>query len=272
MKKKLKILLVQNSAVVGDRDKNIKNVSKLLEPYKGLPVDLIVFPEVWSIGWDCDLFPKLAEDDENSPTVDFLSDLAKEFKTNIAGGSYIRKHSDGSLRNTSPVLDRKGKLIARYDKMHLFSYSGSTEGACIKEGNELIIAQTDIGKLGITVCYDIRFPELFRKYTYAGADILINMAAWGRNKKNQWVTLQKARAIENQIFMIAVSQTGRLTGDYYNIGHSMVINPLGNIVGSLRYEKAVLSVEIDLDEMKNFRKEMPMIYDVHEKYEFTEVV
>lgn len=270
MKNNIKILIVQNNAVIGERLGNFKRVSELLKPYENSCPDLIVFPELWNVGWYCSIYPQVAEENGFCETVSFLSELAKKFNSNVVGGSYVRKHSESELRNTCPVFNRKGELIAQYDKMHLYAHLGEDEDKYATVGNNPVIASTDIGNLGISICYDIRFPELFRKYAFNGADILINMAAWPKTRENHWTTLQKARAIENQSFMIAVSQTGKIKDDAYNLGHSMVINPYGDVIASLNEEEAVLECKINLEEMSSLRTKIPTLLDVQEKYEFVE--
>lgn len=270
MENSIKILIVQNSAVIAEREQNFKKVSELLQPYENTSPDLIVLPELWNAGWFCSSYPNVAEENGFGETVSYLSNMAIRFNSNVVGGSYVRKHSDSELRNTCPVFNRNGELIAQYDKMHLYSHLGANEGNYATVGNNPVIASTDIGNLGISICYDIRFPELFRKYSLNGADILINMAAWPKTRENHWTTLQKARAIENQSFMIAVSQTGKITNDEYNLGHSMVISPYGDIIASLNDEEAVLECEINLEEMHKLRDKIPTLLDVQKKYEFSE--
>lgn len=268
MKNKIKILLVQNNAILADRQANFQKVNEMLFPFAESCVDLIVLPELWNAGWYCKAFPEVAEEDSTSETLAYLSDIAKKFNANIAGGSYVRKTVSGDLKNTCPVFNRNGELIAQYDKMHLYTHTGQGEGNYASRGEKPVIAQTDIGKLGLTICYDIRFPEIFRKYAFAGADLLLNMAAWPIYRKNHWITLQKARAIENQSFMIAVSQVGRISDKETNLGYSMVVNPLGEIISSLEDKEDVLECEIDLNTMYQLRKEIPTLNDVHQNYDF----
>ena len=270
MNSTIKILIVQNNAAIADRKANFAKVTQLLAPYENNQPDLIVLPELWSSGWLCSSYPEVAEAEENSETLKFLSNLAKKFSSNVIGGSFVRKLSDGTLKNTCPVFDREGNLIAKYDKMHLYSYLGADEGKYASVGDSPVIAKTDVAKIGLTICYDIRFPELFRKYSLNDADILINVAAWPKTRKNHWITLQKARAIENQTFMIAVSQTGKIKDDEYNLGYSMVVNPYGDIVASVEEQESVLECEINLDEMKELRKKIPTLKDIRSNYEIME--
>ncbi len=270
MESKIKILIIQNNAILADKKANFDKVTKLLEPYHKSTPDLIILPELWNVGWYCKYYPKVAENIENSETISFLKKIAKDFKSNILGGSFVRKHSNEELRNTCPVIDRNGELIAHYDKMHLYTHLGADEGKYATVGTTPVLVTTDIGKIGLTICYDIRFPELFRKYTLSGADIIVNMAAWPKTRKNHWVTLQKARAIENQTFMIAVSQTGLIKDEEYNLGHSMLIDPYGEIINSLQEEEAVLECEIDLREQISLRAKIPTLLDIQNNYNFME--
>lgn len=254
------------SSVLGEKDENFKKIQNLLSDYKNTKPDLIIFPELFATGWYCDIYEKVAEPEENSKTLNFIKNIALEYNANVIGGSFVRKDTDGSIKNTCPVFDRKGNLIAKYDKMHLYSYLGDTENLHSKAGLKPVIANTDIGKIGLTICYDIRFPEIYRCYAYGGADLLVNVAAWPKSRKIHWETLTRARAIENQSFMIAVSQTGEIQNGIFNLGFSAVYDPLGKTVASAEEEETVISAEIDFSEMKNLRKNVKTLSDRHDKY------
>ena len=257
---KLKVLLVQNSAIIGNKKATFGNVYSLLKQHEGEKIDLIIFSEVWSIGWYCSNFPKEAETLENSPTINVLKDIALSYKSNIIGGSLILQHKKG-FTNTCPVISKKGQLITTYDKMHLFSHKGSEENKYITTGNELKILNYKNTKIGLTICYDIRFPEIYREYSKHGVEIFVNMAAWSNKKPEHWEIMHRARAIENQCYMITVDQTGKITDKEYNLGNSMVINPWGDIEASLQSEESCLLYEIDTDKVKELRKNFPLISD-----------
>lgn len=262
----IKVLIVQMQSVLGDKKANFTKITRLLEGYKNSNADLIILPELFATGWFCDIYDKVAENIKDSETIRFLSDIAKNFKANLIGGSFVRREDDGTIKNTCPVFDRNGNIIATYDKMHLYSYLGDTENLNSTKGEKPVIAQTDIGKIGLTVCYDIRFPEIYRCYAFGGADILVNVAAWPKSRKLHWETLSRARAIENQSFMIAVSQTGEIQNGIYNLGHSAVLSPLGKTIASLNDEETVLTAEFDLTEMKELREKVKTLSDKHENY------
>lgn len=261
------VLIVQMQSAIGDKTANYEKVLKLLSGYdKTKKTDLLILPELFATGWYCDIYSKVAENPENSQTTDFLSQLAKDFNTNVIGGSFVRKENDGTIKNSSPVFDRNGSLIAIYDKMHLYSYLGDTENLNSTRGTKPVIAKTDIGNIGLTICYDIRFPEIYRSYAYNNADILVNVAAWPKSRKLHWQTLTTARAIENQSYMIAVSQTGEIQNGVYNLGYSAVYSPLGETIASLKDEEALLTAEIDLTKMYELRENVKTLSDRHEKY------
>lgn len=262
----VKILIVQMQSVLGNKEENFNKITNLLKGKENYSPDLIVLPELFATGWYCDIYSKVAEDIDSSPTLDFLKGIAKKFRSNVIGGSFVRREKDGSIKNTCTVLNREGKLIAKYDKMHLYSYLGDTENLNSTRGETPVIARTDVGKIGLTICYDIRFPEIYRCYAYGSADILVNVAAWPLSRKLHWETLSRARAIENQSYMIAVSQTGEIQNGIYNLGHSAVISPLGEIVAELDYQEAVLEAEIDLEEMKKLRETVKTLSDRQNQY------
>ncbi len=255
---KLKFLVVQNNAIIGNKDATFANVYNMLERYNGEQIDFIVLPEVWSVGWYCQNFKSEAETIENSSTIDFLKNIAQTFKTTVIGGTFIQK-LDNVYKNTCPVISPKGKLLTTYDKMHLFSHKGSEENKYISTGNELKILDTGHTKIGLSICYDIRFPEVYREYSKAGVEIFVNMAAWSNKKLEHWNIMHRARAIENQCFMVVADQTGKIKNNEHNLGHSMIINPWGDIIAMLNEEEDCFLCEIDLNEVKELRNSFPLI-------------
>lgn len=258
---KLKVLVVQNNAIIGNKKATFDNIETLLGKYEGQNFDLIVLPEVFAIGWYCQNFLKEAETLENSNTINFLKNIALNFKSLVIGGTFIQKMSDGTYRNTCPVISKTGQLLTTYDKMHLFSHKGSEENKYISTGSELKILDLGNAKIGLSVCYDIRFPELYRTYSKHGVDILVNVAAWSYTKPEHWDIMHKARAIENQCFMIVADQTGKITSDEYNLGHSMIINPWGEALEELQKEEDCIICEIDTRQAADLREKFPLISD-----------
>ena len=256
----LKVLIVQNNPIIGDIRATLDNVRNLLANYSDRKPDLIAFPEVWSSGWECSSFQNCAENLENSITLEFLKNVAIEFNSTVIGGSFIQQTQSG-LKNTCPVFSAKGNLVATYDKIHLFSHKGSEEDKYINAGNKLKILDFGCTKVGLSICYDIRFPEIYRRYSSLGVEVFINVAAWLNTKPMHWDIMHRARAIENQCYMIVANQTGKIKGDAYNLGHSMVVDVWGDIVAKLESDENCLYTEICMNKIKELRENFPLLRD-----------
>lgn len=265
-KKNLKILAIQMCSKIGDKWENFSKVAELIEKNIKKGTDIVILPEVWPVGWKPSLFEAAAEDLKNSETIEFLSELAQKYNTNIIGGSFISKSGD-KYYNTCAVLNRDGELIANYDKMHLFSYYGCDEGKYIENGKNPVLIEIDGVKIGLSICYDIRFPEIYRTYRKAGADLLINMAAWPMKRAVHWDALSRARAVENQCFMVALTQSGLIEKDEYNLGHSMIIDYNGEVISEIKKGEGAISADLEFKEMYEFRKKCTVLLDIHDKYE-----
>lgn len=261
MPEKIKVMGIQFTPEIGDKIGNLKKVGKLLNEYSWYNPDLIVLPEVFNSGVGHGKMQELAEPIPNDQTTMFLSGFAERMQANIVGGSYIEKCPDGEYRNACVVFDRSGKIIAKYHKIHMFSYYGSREGEFISKGNSVVIAETDVGKIGLSICYDLRFPELYRTLTYSGAEIIVCPAAWPYPRLEHWNTLNKARAIENQAYFISVNQVGQACEGRTNLGHSMIINPWGDVIASAGGTEGVMMAEIDLGLVRKIREEFPVLND-----------
>ena len=260
--------ILQFGSVTGNKAENYKKVEKLLKDNLSSEADFLVLPEVWTCGWSCVDFPACSEFIENSETVEFLSKIAKENNVNILGGSFIQKTGEGKCLNTCPVIDRKGRLIALYSKNHLYSYCGCNEGDYINAGDSPVMVNIEGVNIGLTICYDIRFPEIFRAYRLAGADVLVNMAAWGIKKPIPWETLTRARAIENQCYMFALTQSGQIKDDEWNIGHSYVFDFVGETLAEITNQReGIVLVKIDFKNLYEYRNNCTILKDIRETYE-----
>jgi len=267
-KEKIKVAALQMSSVVGNTDKNREKVADIVSKKLEKGTDFLVLPEVWTVGWACENFPASAECIDNSATVRLLANLAREHNVNIIGGSFIEKCKNGDLYNTCPVINRDGELVATYSKAHLYSYCGCNEGAFIKVGKSPVMVNIEGINIGLTICYDVRFPEIFRAYRKVGADLLVNMAAWGSKKPIPWETLTRARAIENQAYMIAVTQSGQINSDEWNIGHSRIFDFVGETLTEIKDQKeGIMSCEINLKNMYEYRNSCTILDDIRDNYE-----
>lgn len=256
----LSVLTVQNNAIISNKTANFNNIEKLLAPYQGKQIDIINFAEVWATGWCCKNFQNDAESVENSPIIDFLKSVSEEFDALVFGGSFIRKTKNNEYKNSCPIVNR-GKLAAIYDKMHLYSHKGSEEDKFITNGDNLLIVDTGNTKIGTSICYDIRYPEIYREYSKNGVEILIHASAWSKTKPDHWEIMHRARAMENQCFMIVADQCGKIDKNNCNLGHSLVADAWGNIENELGEEEACMHTIINIDKLRDLRKNFPLLND-----------
>ncbi|OLA94678.1 MAG: hypothetical protein BHW64_02690 [Candidatus Melainabacteria bacterium LEY3_CP_29_8] len=263
----IKITLLQNNAKLFDKKYNFQNIQNMLSKNLNQQTDIIVLPELFAVGWDCESFETQKESGFDNETCKFLEQIARKYNANVLGGSFIRVCEDGCLKNTMPVFNRNGDLIDYYDKMHLYSYLGDTENKYIKNGKFLKVFELDVCKAGVSICYDIRFPEVFRNLTLNGADILFNVAAWPQSRKEHYITLSKARAIENQSYFVGLTQVGPIKNGIYNLGNSLCVDPLGNALFELSgKDECIKTFEIDLRKQYELRNEVKTLKDIHSSY------
>ncbi len=266
-KKKLNIAAIQMNSKIGDKKSNFDKVIQLTQRDINKSVDIIVLPEVWTVGWSPKNFRASAENIKNSETIKLLSDIAKKFNSWVIGGSFITKEEE-NFYNTCPIINREGELVATYSKNHLFSYYGSDEGRYVKAGKSPVIVDIDGIKTGITICYDIRFPEIYRAYRKAGADLFVNCAAWGLKKPIPWECMTRCRAVENQTFMVALTQSGYIEDDEWNIGHSRIIDYKGETINEIKDQKeGAVIAQLDFGPMYDFREKCTCLNDIKENYE-----
>ena len=263
---KINLYAVQMNAKIGDKKVNFEKV-QMLTDRDVQNADIIILPEVWTCGWCPKIFRESAENLQNSETVEFLSNLAQKHNSWIIGGSFITEEN-GHYFNTCPVLNCNGELVAVYSKNHLFSYYGCEEGTFVEAGKNPVMVNIDGIKVGLTICYDIRFPEIYRAYRKADADLLVNCAAWGLKKPIPWECMTRSRAVENQTYMVALTQSGYIENDEWNIGHSRIIDYKGETISEIKDQKeGTMNAVLDLEPMYEFRNKCMCINDIKENYE-----
>lgn len=264
--KSIKISAIQMNAKIGDKKANFDKVSALIER----DIDttgVIILPEVWTCGWSPRVFQDSAEDLNDSDTIKFLSRIAKEHNCWIIGGSFITKRNN-HFYNTCPVINRDGKIVTTYSKNHLFSYYGCEEGKFVDTGKSPVMVNIDGIKVGLTICYDIRFPEIYRAYRKAGADLFVNCAAWGLSKPIPWECMTRSRAVEEQTYMVALTQSGFIENDEWNIGHSRIIDYKGETISEIKDQKeGAMEAVLDFEPMYEFRDKCTCLNDIKETYE-----
>jgi predicted amidohydrolase len=262
---KVAAIQMTSSHIVAD---NLAAAGDLLREAKDLGCDIACLPENFSfIGLrDADKL-QVAEPDGAGPAQSFLSDTARQLKMWILGGTIvIRGDTERRVANSSLLIDAAGKRVARYDKIHLFDVTipgrdeQYRESTHVMPGRELVIADTPVGKLGLSVCYDMRFPELYRELVSKGAEWLAMPAAFTvPTGRAHWETLLRARAIENLCYVVAPAQTGTHTSGRETYGDSLIVDYWGQVVSRLAKGTGVITAEIDLAKEAETRVRFPAL-------------
>ncbi len=250
----MKIGLVQLAMEWENPANNIIKVEEMFSKLKDLP-DVLIFPELSLTGFTMNT-KEFGEEIDGISTLYFMK-LAERIKTNIICG--VIEKDGKEFFNSLIHFDEHGLLKARYRKIHPFSLAD--ENKYYSASNELVVTEIGHKRIGLTICYDLRFPELYRLYSKRNVDVLINIANWPTPRIEHWKTLLKARAIENQCFMIGVNRTGSDPMHTYN-GCSGVYNPLGKELLSVENEEGVFAVEININEVNETRESLPFLNDM----------
>jgi omega-amidase len=252
----MKIAVCQMEIIQGNQKVNRTTAQQMIKEAADNGAELIVLPEMWTSGYD---FSRLAEHKEPllGPTHKFLSSLAKENKVWIVGGSYPVEFEDG-VRNTSLTFDPTGNLRNTYSKVHLIGLMAEDE--YLVPGNECTVFDVEGHLASVEICYDIRFPELARNFALQGAKILFIPAEFPIQREDHWIALLRARAIENQFYVVGVNMAGRNDSDVFN-GHSMVIDPWGVTISEAGSEPTILYSDVDLNLVDSIREKIPVFRD-----------
>jgi len=262
---KVAAIQMTSSHVVTD---NLTAAGELLREAKDLGCDIACLPENFSfIGLrDADKL-QVAEADGVGAVQSFLSDTARKLRMWILGGTIvIRGDTESRVANTSLLIDDHGKRVARYDKIHLFDVTipgrdeQYRESTHVTPGRETVIADTPVGKLGLSVCYDMRFPELYRELVSRGAEWLAMPAAFTvPTGRAHWETLLRARAIENLCYVVAPAQAGTHTSGRETYGDSLIVDYWGQVLSRLAKGNGVITAEIDLAKEAETRARFPAL-------------
>ena len=265
----IKVACLQMAAFDAEsKQDRITHAEKMID--EAADADLILLPEIWNVSiFALDEYSANAEP-INGETISRISTKAREVNAYILAGSIVERAKDGSLSNTSVLLNPKGENIATYRKIHLVGHhiSGTAnvgeggEKAIMKRGQEIVAVKTDIGVLGLSTCYDIHFPELYRKLAIEkGVEIFLHPAAWPITKVDMYFTLMKARAAENLCWLVGCLSAGVSQGNVLQ-GYSVIIEPEGAVVAcGLRGEECIVKGEIDISRIYELRKTLPVYKD-----------
>jgi len=210
---------------------------------------------------------QVAEEDGSGPVQQFLSDSARELKMWILGGTIVlRGDTPSRVANSSLLIDSDGKRVARYDKIHLFDVTipgrneQYRESSHVMPGREAVLADTPVGRLGLSVCYDMRFPELYRELVSQGAEWLAMPAAFTvPTGRAHWETLLRARAIENLCYVVAPAQSGTHSSGRETYGDSLIVDYWGQVLSRLAKGTGVITAEIELAKQAESRMRFPAL-------------
>ncbi|MFH9264256.1 carbon-nitrogen family hydrolase [Streptomyces sp. NPDC017546] len=221
--------------------------------------DLVVLPELWPVGaFAYTAFEAEAEPLEG-PTHEVMAKAAAEAGAWLHAGSFVERADDGTLYNTSLVFSPQGERTAVYRKIHRFGFDRG-EAVMMGAGEELVTVPLPETTLGLATCYDLRFPEQFRGLVDAGAETLVVAAGWPERRRSHWTLLAQARAVENQAYVLAVGTAGT-HGDIQQAGHSIVVDPWGEVLAQAGADEEVLTVELDADKVRVTREQFPALKD-----------
>ncbi|MGV9497583.1 carbon-nitrogen family hydrolase [Streptomyces sp. NPDC003642] len=221
--------------------------------------DLVVLPELWTTGaFAYDAFGTEAEPLEG-PTYEAMAKAASDAGVWLHAGSIPERDPDGPLYNTSLVFSPSGDLAAAYRKIHRFGFDKG-EAVLMGAGEDLVTVRLPATTLGLATCYDLRFPELFRGLVDAGAETLVVSAGWPERRRSHWTLLARARAVENQSFVLACATAGTHAGVPQS-GHSIVVDPWGEVLAEAGAHEEVLTVEFDPGKVATTREQFPALKD-----------
>ena len=247
-----------------DKEENRETAEVLVREAVSAGADLVALPELWSCHGLDEVYRENAEP-VPGPTTEFLGNLARNLGVYVLGGSILEGEPGAErLSNTSTFFDPSGEMTAVYRKIHLFDVKVSErdylESANIAPGDDVVTAKAGAATLGLSVCYDVRFPELYRLLALRGAEILAVPAAFTlQTGKDHWEILLRARAVENQTFVLAPAQWGRKADGRWTYGRSMIVDPWGTVLATCPDRDGYALATLDLDYLGRFRTEFPAL-------------
>lgn len=260
---KIKIAAIQMSTVA-DKMENVRTVKTYLEKIKDENPDFVILPEMFCCPYQTENFPIYAEK-EGGPVWQQLSGYAKQYGIYLIGGSMPEKDAEGNVYNTSYIFDREGKQIGKHRKVHLFDIDvkgGQTfkESDTLTAGDSDTVFDTEFGKIGVMLCFDIRFPELSRMMVNDGVKVIFVPAAFNMTTgPAHWELSFRTRALDNQIYMVGCAPARDVSAGYISWGHSIVTDPWGRVIGMLDENEGILLAELDMDYEEQVREELPLL-------------
>ncbi|MFW6448331.1 MAG: nitrilase-related carbon-nitrogen hydrolase [Halobacteriota archaeon] len=264
----MKLGIAQFTPEAGDPETNRETAIEAVTQAADRGADLVVLPEMFTVGYFAFEAYEAAAEPIDGPTVEALGSVAEARDVAILTGSFVEDltasgtfdpPAEAGLANTSVLIDEAGAIRTWYRKVHLFGYD-SEEATRLVPGARLGVADLGDWRVGLATCYDLRFPELFRRYVDEGVTLMLVPSAWPDARPEHWAVLSRARAIENQWYLAAVNGVGAVSGTEL-LGRSVVYDPWGEAVTELGREPASAVVELDADRVEAVREEFPALAD-----------
>jgi predicted amidohydrolase len=252
---KLTISLAQIQITLGDTAANLNKAAEWTAEAARRGSNLIIFPEMWITGCDWPNIGRLAMQQES--VVAEVAAIARQHQVWL-NGSMLTLNESGNPSNTSILFDPTGQPAGVYRKIHLFGVM--EEDQYLSPGQQLTTVETSWGQSGLAICYDLRFAEMFRSYALSGVNMVYLPAEWPHPRLAHWQILLRARAIENQMFMVGVNAVGS-DGTYTFFGHSAIIDPWGNAVIEGGESELLLTATIETDMVAEVRRKIPVFKD-----------
>ncbi len=241
--------------ILSDPLENLGRAEVLIAEAAKRGSSIVLLPELWSTGYDLE---NAAKQSQNIGTGIFsaTSMLARKYRI-ILGGSML-EHEDSKIYNTFALYGSDGNLLNSYRKIHLFRMMEEDTWLC--PGDDLCTCATEFGKIGLSICYDLRFPELYRRYALDEVSLILIPAEWPLPRIEHWRILLRARAIENQVFVAGVNRVGDDHGNVFG-GYSAIVNPWGEALAEGNMEECLVTAEIDLDDIARSREKINILAD-----------
>ena len=251
----MRVAVGQLQVIAGDVDKNFSKGTELIRQAKDEKCELILLPEVWTTGF---LFKKLKDLSKTTPEI--LKELKKLSDNICICGSYVVDDEESDKVFNIFYAIKDGNILFEYKKTMLFGTTG--EDKYFKNGNftQKNTFEIDNATIGVSICYELRFPEFFRKAVLKGAVIHLHPAIWPKTRLDHWNTLTKARAIENQLFLLTSNGTG-ISGKWELAGHSTIFNGWGEILTTAKESEGIFIADLNLNEVKKIREQLPSLDD-----------
>jgi len=254
----MKIASIQLNIIWEDKPANFERAASFIENAKKDGCDLVVLPEMFNTGFSMNA--NAISEPVNTKTAEFLCKIAKKNQINLIAG--LVEKADGKNENVGLFINREGRIKSRYIKNYPYSCAG--EDKVYSSGDEQVIFDLENHLGSLFICYDLRFPELFRKVARQ-VEIIFVIASWPKPRQMHWETLLKARAIENQCFVVGVNRVGRDGNDLEYGGGSHVYSPSGEDLSRGSEDQEYIVTEIDFSEVKKTRKALPFLNDIKDE-------